>query len=70
MWATRQLEKQASKDGIKSVEKSLGSLQERLTEHETKLKDAPYKSSIQREINTFKRQIETAKQFLKEYKEE
>jgi RHS repeat-associated protein len=60
-----QLEKQLAKDGVASVEKSIASLEKRLVEHEAKVGGLKYKSSVEREIRTFRRQIETAKQFLR-----
>jgi hypothetical protein len=60
-----QLEKQFAKDGVASVEKSLASLEKRLFEHEAKVGGLKYQSSVEREIRTFRRQIETAKQFLR-----
>jgi len=61
----KQLERQLAKDGPKSVKKSLRTLEKRLAQHKKKLPSLKYKSSVEREIRTFKRQVDTAKQFLK-----
>jgi RHS repeat-associated protein len=61
-----QLERQLARDGMKSILKSLRSLEGRLAEHESKLADLEYKSSVVREIRNFKTQIDTIKQVLKE----
>ena len=62
----QQLQRQFAKDGYKSVQKSLKSLEKRLIEHQEKLSNLKYKSSVEREIRGFEKQIDTAKQFLKE----
>ncbi len=59
-----QLEQQLAKDGSKSIFKSLRSLEGRLAEHEAKLPNLQYKSSVEREIRAFKDQIDTLKQFI------
>jgi RHS repeat-associated protein len=61
-----QLEKQLSKDGLNSILKSLRSLEKRLAQHEAKLPELEYKSSVEREIRNFRNQIDTIKQFLQE----
>jgi hypothetical protein len=61
-----QLEKQLSKDGVNSVLKSLRSLEKRLAQHEARLPELEYKSSVEREIRNFRNQIDTIKQFLQE----
>ena len=61
----KQLERQLAKDGPKSVKKSLRTLEKRLAQHKKKLPSLKYKSSVEREIRTFKKQVDTAKQFLK-----
>lgn len=61
-----QLERQLTKDGSKSVFKTLRSLETRLAEHEAKLGGLEFKSSVEREIRVFKSQIEAAKAFIKE----
>jgi hypothetical protein len=60
-----QLSKQFSKDGPKSIIKSYNTIQRRLLEHESKLSGLQYKSSVEREIRTFKTQIETIEKFMK-----
>ncbi len=61
--------KQLDKDGRKSLEKSRAKLQRRLNEHQTKLEE--YKkaggntSSVEREIRTFKGQIDAIDDLLK-----
>ncbi len=62
----KQLERQLEKDGPRSVNRSLRSLEKRLAEHREKLPDLRYKSFVEREIRTFERQIETIKLFKKE----
>ena len=59
-----QLEKMYAEYGAKSVLKSLGSLEKQLSIHEIKLPNLQYKSSVEREIRTFKNQINAIKQFL------
>lgn len=61
-----QLERQLAKDGVQSVKKSLSSLEQRLAEHRLKLDSLPYKSSVEREIRTFEKQIETIRLFFQE----
>lgn len=61
-----QLERQLAKDGSKSVQKSLKTLEKRLAQHQEKLLGLKFKSSVEREIRTFEKQIDTAKQFLKD----
>jgi len=60
-----QLEKQLAKDGPKSIIKSLRSIEQRLLEHQIKLPDLKFKSSIEREIQSFEKSIETIKNFLR-----
>jgi hypothetical protein len=62
-----QLSKQLSKDGSKSILKSYNTIQRRLLEHESKLPGLQYKSSVEREIRTFKTQIETLEEFMKNH---
>ena len=62
-----QLEQQLAKDGAKSIFKSLRSLEGRLAEHEAKLPNLRYKSSVEREIRAFKGQIDTLKQIIEHY---
>jgi RHS repeat-associated protein len=59
------LEQQLLKDGPASILRSLRSLERRLTIHIEKLPNLKYGSSVEREIRTFKRDIETIKQFIK-----
>lgn len=59
-----QLERQLARDGPSSVFKSLRSLEKRLAEHQAKLPDLQYKSSVEREIRTFQNQIDTLKEFI------
>jgi len=53
-----------AKDGPNSVFKSPRSLEKRLAEHQAKLPDFQYKSSVEREIRTFQNQIDTLKEFI------
>jgi hypothetical protein len=62
-----QLEQQLAKSGGKSIFKSLRSLEGRLAEHEAKLPNLQYKSSVEREIRAFKGQIDTLKQFIEHH---
>ena len=62
-----QLHKQLIKDGTKSILKTYKKLQRRLLEHKNKLPDLKYKSSVEREIRTWEKDIETAKQFIKNH---
>ena len=62
----RQLERQLAADGPKSVKKSLASIEKNLAEHKGKLDKLKYRSSVEREIRTYERQVETANQFMKE----
>ncbi len=55
----KRIEKQLKKDGIESVIKSYNSLKRCLEEHRAKLSNAIFKSSVEREIQTFERQIRT-----------
>ena len=57
---------QLAEDGAKSIFKSLQSLESRLSEHIQKLDSLQFKSSVEREINTFGKQIDTIKQFIKD----
>ena len=57
-------EKQLAKDGIGSLEKSRNSILRQLQEHEAKLPSLKHKSSVEREIRTFKRQIEAIDKLL------
>jgi hypothetical protein len=60
-----QLQKQLAKDGPKSVLKSLASFESKLAEHQQKLPNLIYKSSVEREIRTFEESINTIKEFIK-----
>ena len=60
-----QLEKQYAKDGSKSISKSYRSLRKLSGEHTDKLSDLQYKSSVEREIRTFDKQIRTIEEFAK-----
>ena len=60
-----QLEKQFAKDGINSIYKSYRSLQKNLLEHQERLKDILIKSSVEREIRTWQRDLRTIEEFLK-----
>ncbi len=62
-----QLAKQLERDGAKSILKSYSTIQRRLFEHKAKLPGLQYKSSVEREIRTFKTQIETLKEFMKSH---
>ena len=61
----KQLEKQFERHGEKSIKKSYLSLNKRLIEHQNKVSNLRYKSSVEREITTFKRQIDTIELFMK-----
>ena len=61
-----QLEKQLSEHGSKSIFNSLKSTEKVLAKHLSKLKNLEKTSSVEREIRTFEKQIETIKQFIKE----
>ncbi len=61
-----QLERQLAASGPKSILKSLRSLEGRLAEHEAKVGELDFKSSVEREIRTFTRQIATLKQFIRD----
>lgn len=62
-------EKQLKQHGQKSLRKSLGTIEERLGEHKSKLdilrQQGGKTSSVEREIRTFERQIEVLKDLLK-----
>ena len=60
-----QLEKQVAKDGINSIYKTYRSLQKNLLEHQEKLNDILIKSSVEREIRTWQRDLRTIEEFLK-----
>ncbi len=60
-----QLEKQLAKDGINSIYKTYRSLQKNLLEHQEKLNDILIKSSVEREIRTWQRDLRTIEEFLK-----
>ena len=60
-----QLEKQLAKDGPKSIFKALKSTETKLERHLTDVEGYKFKSSVEREMRTFKKQIETIKQFIK-----
>jgi hypothetical protein len=61
----RQLERQLVKDGPKSLQKTLKSLKRRLFEHQEKLDNLKFKSSVAREIKNFKKQIRETERFIK-----
>ena len=60
----RQFERQLGKEGVKSLEKSLRSLEGRLAEHVEKLPQLRFKSFVETEIRNFQAQIEAIKQVL------
>lgn len=62
----KQLERQLERDGPRGVPQSLRSLQKRPAEHLSKLPSLAYKSSVEREIRTMDRQIETIERFIRE----
>lgn len=63
---SEQLSRNLAKNGPSSIRKSYKSLKKNLVEHKNKLGDVKYKSSIEREIRTFKKQIETVQKFAKQ----
>ena len=63
----QQLTRQYSKDGERSIVKSYKSLNKLLDEHNKKLPNLEYKSSVEREINTFNKQLKTLEQFAKSH---
>ena len=59
----KQLERQLEQDGPRSIDRSLRSLEKRLAEHRERLPTLRYKSSVEREIRNFEKQIETIRMF-------
>jgi RHS repeat-associated protein len=60
----QQLATQLSRDGSKSIFRSMASLETRIEEHISKLDSLQFKSSVEREIRTFQKQLETIQQFI------
>ncbi len=61
-----QLQKQLESHGSKSIVKSHRSIKQILEVHANKLPSLEFKSSVEREINTFKKQLETLEKFASE----
>lgn len=60
-----QLDRQLRNHGTRSICRSLRSLEKRLREHQDKLSDGlQYPEGVEREIETFKKQLETARRFI------
>jgi hypothetical protein len=62
-------QKQLTKDGVRSVQRSIQSLNKRIAEHLAKIAKDPNSKSInhwQEEIKTFKTQVEAATKVLKD----
>lgn len=59
------IRKQLANNGSKSILKSLSSFESRLAEHQQKLPNLIYRSSVEREIRTLEESINTIKEFLK-----
>lgn len=57
-------QRQLEKDGIASLQKSRASIAQRLAEHEAKLGSLQFKSSVEREIRTFRNQLQAIDQIL------
>lgn len=53
------------RDGKKALEKSKRKIERRLSEHKTKLPDLKHRSSVEKEIKTFKSQLDAINDILK-----
>jgi hypothetical protein len=62
-----QLERQFAKDGASSVRKTLKSLMKRVAKHKSDLPSYQFKSSVEREIRTFEKQIEITQEFMRKH---
>ncbi len=62
-----QLEQQLNRDGPRSILKTLRSLERRLDEHQAKVGDLQYKSSVEHEIQVFQTQIATVRKFIQDH---
>ena len=60
----QQLERQLERHGTRSIFRTRNSLLQRLAEHRDKLPGLRYRESVEREIRTFERQLETVDQFI------
>ena len=60
----RQLERQLEQHGARSIFKTRNSLMRQLAEHRDKFPGLQYRKSVEREIQTFERQLETVDQFI------
>jgi len=65
----KQLLRSLEESGEKSVQSSIKSLTKKITKHESDLakyrKEGGYTSSVERELRTFNKQLDTAKEFVK-----
>ncbi len=61
-----QLERQLARDGSRSILKSLRSLERRLAEHQAKVGNLQYKSSVEHEIEVFQTQLATLRKFIQD----